>query len=52
MAEKEFPDIIAFINPKSGRKLGSKVYKRLVELLDEENVYDVRDGGLLRGFVD
>lgn len=51
MAEKEFPDFIAFINPRSGRKLGSKVYKELCNILDEENVFDVRDGGLYRGFV-
>lgn len=51
MAENDYKNIICFINPKSGRKLGVKVYDELTKLLGEECVFDLRDGGPKKGYV-
>lgn len=51
MRRMKFPDIIAFINPKSGGKHGAKIHLKLCILLGDDHVFDLSQGGPETGYV-
>jgi hypothetical protein len=46
----KFESTIAFINPRSGGKHGTKVYVKLRILLGKHNVFDLSKGGPEAGY--
>jgi diacylglycerol kinase (ATP) len=48
MAQEEVP-IIAFINGKSGGNQGIKLLSKLQEILGNDRVYDLGEGGPSKG---
>jgi len=48
----KLPGTIAFINPKSGGKHGTKLYLKLCVILGEDHVFDLSKGGPESGYVE
>jgi hypothetical protein len=51
MAEAPAPIVIAFINPRSGGGLGEKLYEKLCNVLGQDHVFDLKQGGPEPGYV-
>lgn len=46
----KFPNIIAFINPRSGGRHGAKLYFKLCIILGDDHVFDLTQGGPEPGY--
>ena len=45
MTRSAGPVFIALVNPKSGGNMGNQLLTRFKEILDDERVYSLSDGG-------